>query len=219
MARLTPISKLKLKHILFEPLRYGGLSTGLIELPLPEIIRIGRHSYNIPLTLDDMADNITYGQRLYLVREETVDVGFILRFITGYYYPMATGNAWDEQQALNFGGKVLHCLAREVYPVANHLLKLTDEMVKREQKLLYRAPTKQEKAAGIEKLNMFSDLSSIMYLQDSFKCPETEVMRKPYNDCLVRFMMQKEQAAYQERLSEVYHREAEAKSKTKHSKR
>jgi len=93
------------------------------------------------------------------------------------------------------------------------LVKLMGDLAERERKLLHREPTKQERAAGIERLNVFSDLTALLFLQQSFNCTEAQVAEKPYNDCLVRFMLQKEQNAYAERLQDVYQKESEQKIK------
>jgi hypothetical protein len=89
------------------------------------------------------------------------------------------------------------------------------QLIDRELKLLKREPTKQEKAAGIDKLGKYADLMAVTFLMESFRCSESDVMMKPYNDCLVRFMLQRDQNAYADRLADVYKREQEQKTKTK----
>jgi hypothetical protein len=88
-------------------------------------------------------------------------------------------------------------------------------MVTREQALLHREPTKQEKAAGIEKLSIFSELNSLDFLRNTMNKTLEEVMLTPYNECLVRFMMAKEHAAYLDRYYEIQKEESEAKIKRK----
>ena len=194
-----------------QPLRYAGLSVGLSEMALPQYLILKRKRRDIPVTLEDFSDNLVYGQKMYLQRPEPEQYGIIIRFIAGYYYPIVTGRKWDDKQALKFGAWVLRARVLELFPVALHLVNLMGELATREIKLLERKPTQQEKQAGIDKLNKFSDLSAIVYLQESFKCTMDEVMLKPYNDCLVRFMYQKEQNSYAERLAEVYRREQQKK--------
>jgi hypothetical protein len=145
------------------------------------------------------------------MRKEENDFGAILRVIEGYYYPLVTRYEihklviykgtykWDEDKALLFGKYILPLKAKDLYPVAMHLTTLIGEMAEREQKLLHREPTKMELAAGIEKLNVFSELTSLDFLRDAMKCTVPEVLLTPYNECLVRFMVAKEQADYQER--------------------
>jgi hypothetical protein len=41
----------------------------------------------------------------------------------------------------------------------------------------------------------------------SFNLTEAAVMQLPYDDCLVRFMLQKEQQAFNERLAELRNKE------------
>ena len=69
-----------------------------------------------------------------------------------------------------------------------------------------------ELAAGIEKLNVFSDLTSLDFLRDAMKCTVPEVLLTPYNECLVRFMVAKEQADYQERYMNEMNNKTKAKA-------
>ena len=210
---MESIEKISLKQM-FNP-QYTGLSDGLTQLPMPEQMQIGRVKFPIPQNMDELCENICYGQRLFLVRKEDNDIGMILRVIDGYYYPMFTKNKWDEDKALLFGKKVITLKVVNLYPIAMHLVTLIAQMVEREQKLLHREPSKQEKAAGIDKLSIFSELNALDYLRDSLKKTIEEVMLTPYNECLVRFMREKEVGAYQDRYMEVIKRESESKTKYK----
>lgn len=212
-SRLVSINRLTLQRYALEQHRYSGLSEGLKALPVPEALRIGRHTYPVPSDLDAFCADLTYGQRQYLAEKEGIDVGVILRLTAGYYYPIATGRPWNEKQALSFGKIVLNSLVKDLYPVTNHLTTLMEQLVNREAKLLNRKPSKQEKAAGIDKLTKFADLTAMLFLQQSFNTTPEAVMLLPYNDCLVRFMLSKEQAAFQDRLTEVYRKERESKAK------
>jgi len=116
---------------------------------------------------------------------------------------------------LLFGNKILPCKVKELYPVAMHLIKLVSELADREIKLLHREPSKIEKAAGIDKLNIFTELNSLDFLRDAMKITVPEVLLTPYNECLVRFMNAKEMAAFQERYFELIKEEATAKPKYK----
>ena len=208
---IVPAEKLTLGHILREPHRYGALADDFLKMQFPAVLTIGRTAYPVPLTLKQFSRHLCYGQRLFLAQREPHDIGYVLRYIDGYYYPFATGRPWDEAKALSFGRKILNCKAKDVFPVAQHLINLMDELIKREQKQLQREPSKLEKAAGIEKLNRFAGLTSLIFLMDSFKLPEAAVMLLPYDDCLVRFMLQKEQQAYAERLTELQAKESKSR--------
>lgn len=212
-SREVSINRLTLERYTLEPHRYAGLAEGLASLPVPESIRIGRHTYAVPSDVDDFCAELTYGQRQYLAEKEVIDTGIILRLIAGYYYPIATGKKWNEREALSFGRIVLNSLVKDLYPTATHLTTLMEQLVTRESKLLQRTPSKQEKAAGIDKLTKFADLTAMLFLQQSFNATPEQVMLLPYNDCLVRFMLSKEQAAFQDRLTEVYRKESAAKHK------
>jgi hypothetical protein len=205
--KVVAIEKLTLRRMALEPERYTALAEGLAQLPVPEALRIGKRTLAVPQTLEDFSNNITYGQRLYLARSEPYDLGLILRFVAGYYYPLYAQKPWDENAALTFGRIVLNLHVINLYPVTMQLVNLMAELATRESKLLHREPSKQERAAGIERLNKFSELTSLMFLCESFKCTEAAVMLMPYNDCLVRFMLAKEQATFHERLTEIIRKE------------
>jgi hypothetical protein len=215
MVQLKSIDKLTLKKMMFNFELYSGLPDGLIQLPIPELIMIKKKLFPVPQNLDEFTSNLCYGQRIFLARKEDNDFGIIIRMIDGYYYPLTTGKKWDEDKALLFGKYVLTCTVNEIYPVAMHLVNLVSEMAQREQKLLYREPSKMELAAGIEKLNIFSDLTALDFLRDVMKCTVPEVLLTPYNECLVRFMLAKETAEFQERYMELIKKDSEPKSKYK----
>lgn len=204
------LERITLKQMITDA-KYFGLSDGLKQLPLPEKLKIKRKSYDIPEDLETFSDSICYGQRLFLSEEETNDFGAILRMIDGYYYPIVTKMLWNENNALLFGKLVLTLSVIHLYPVAMHLITLMADLISREIKLLHREPTKQERAAGIDKLAIFTDLSALDFLRQSLNKTEEEVLLTPYNDCLVRFMLAKEQNAYMERLNKVYQDEAKSK--------
>jgi len=210
---MVHIDKLTLKDMMFNTLLYSGLPEGLVQLPVPDQIRIKDKNYPVPATLEEFCKMICYGQRLFITRKEDNDFGVIIRVMDGYYYPIVTGGKWDEDIALKFGKLIITCMVKDLYPVANHLINLVSEMSEREQKLLYSEPTKMELAAGIEKLNVFSEMTSLDFLRDVMKCTVPEVLLTPYNECLVRFMIAKETAGYQERYYELLKKDSEPKSK------
>jgi len=193
--------------------QYAGLTDGLVELPLPETIRIKSGEYPIPKNLEEFTNAICYGQRIFFTQKEDNDFGSIIRVIDGYYFKLVTKSKWDADKALLFGKYVLNCTVIELYPVAMHLITLISEMVEREQALLHREPSKIELAAGIEKLNIFSDLTALDFLRDAMKITVPEVLLTPYNECLVRFMIAKEQTEFQERYFELMKEASKTKAK------
>ena len=203
MANIKHIDKLTIKDMMRDLDSYAGLTEGLVQLPLPDRIKIGRKVYDIPKTMDEFADNICYGQRLFMARAEDNDIGLIMRMMDGYYYPIATKKKWDEDKSLLFGNKILTCKVKELYPVAMHMITMVSEIAERELKLLHKEPSKVEKAAGIEKLNVFSELNALDFLRDAMQITVPEVLLTPYNECLVRFMNAKETRDYQERYFEL----------------
>jgi hypothetical protein len=200
---IIPVRKLTLWQVLFQPERYGGLAEDLGKLPVPPVLRIGRRTMPVPQELEEFCANLCYGQKLYLATEEPFDVGVILRYVAGYFYPIYTGKRWDERRALLFGKKILSSSVVTLYPVAIQLVSLMEQLAKREQAMLHREPTSEERAAGVESLNRFAALTSLIFLQEQFHCSQDEVMLLPYDDCLVRFMLAKEEGAYRERLMAI----------------
>jgi hypothetical protein len=216
MERLKKIDKLTLKDMVINLRLYSALSDGLIKLPVPTQLVIKRKRFRIPDNMEEFTSNLCYGQRLFITRKEDNDFGTILRYIDGYYYPLYSDKKWDEELALLFGKEVLTCKVKDLYPTAMHLVALASEMIDREQTLLYREPSNLEKAAGIDKLNVFADLNSLHFLRDALKVPIPEVLLTPYNECLVLFMQAKEIFDYTERHQKLIREESERKSKSKY---
>jgi hypothetical protein len=214
MESIKPIGKLTLKDMIENNL-YSGLATGLQQLPVPDTLTMKRKKLKVPETMEELTLNICYGQRIFLTRKEDNDFGAIIRIMDGYYYPLFTKKQWNEEKALLFGKIVITCKVIELYPIAIHMVNLISEMAEREQKLLHREPSKIEKAAGIEKLNVFSELTAIDFLRTNMGKTEEEVLLTPYDECLVRFMLAKETADFQERYMEEIKRQSEPKNKFK----
>lgn len=208
---LTNPDKLTLGQMMAGNDTYAGLSAGLATLPVPLYVRIGKRRYPVPQTVDEFTGAICYGQRLFLTREEKNDYGVIIRIIDGYYYPIVTKKKWDQDHALLFGKLVLTCTVVELYPVVIHIVNLIGEMITQEQRLLHREPTKMELAAGIEKLNVFADLTALNFLRDTMKIPVAEVLVTPYRECLVRFMLEKETEDYKSRYYQLLNEEQKSK--------
>lgn len=213
MAQLKDPDKLTLKELMFRFEDYSGLPEGLIRLPVPNDIKIRRRYYNVPVNYEEFTKTLCYGQRLFLSQKEEKDFGLIIRMIDGYYYPVVTGEKWDADKAIIFGKYVLLCKVIHLYPVAMHLISLVAELAEREKQLLYREPSKVELAAGIEKLNLFSEMASLDFLRDTMKIPISEVLLTPYKECLVRFMLAKETEEYRERYFQLIQETSQPKSK------
>ena len=215
MASLIPIHKLTLKDMIQNGSGYISIADQLCQLPVPDQIRIKKKYYPVPRDLDQFTRSLCYGQRLFFNTNEENDYGVIIRMIDGYYFPVVMGGKWDQDKALLFGKHVITCTVIDLYPVSFHLVKLFGDMIEREHKLLYHAPSKMELAAGIEKLNVYSELSALDFLRDSMKVPVYEVLLTPYNECLVRFMLAKETEDFKTRYIELQNEELKIKSKKK----
>ena len=213
MENVKRINKLKLFDMIKHPKLYAGLPEGLIEIPLPDKFKIKRKLLTIPGTREEYANNICYGQRLYLARKEENDYDLIFRQIGGYFYPEITGEKWVENKVLTLIKNIVTCKAKEVYPVTMRLVNLISELIINEQKLLHREPTKMELAAGIEKLDPYAELNVLDFLRDAMKVTVDEVLITPYNECLVRLMNAKAIQDYQERYMKLQLEESELKYK------
>ena len=215
MARIKQPDKLRLIDMMTYFEQYEGLPEGLVQMPVPSRIKIKGRYYKVPGSLDDFLDTLVYGQRIFFTKEETDDFSAIIRIMDCYYYPIVEKRKWNADNALLFGKNILTCIVEQVYPVAMHMIKLVSEMAEREHKLLQREPTKLELAAGIEKLNVFAELSSLDFLRDAMKITVGEVLQTPYKECLVRFMQQKEVDDYKERYMKLMNEKATAEMKLK----
>lgn len=213
MVRIKDIEKLTLKEMMFNINLYSGLPDGLIQLPVPDFIRIDGKRMTVPQDLKEFTDHLCYGQRMFLAQKEDNDFGVIIRIMDGYYYPLFTRDPWDDKKAILFGRKIILCNAGQLYPVANHLMILISQMIEREHKLLYRNPSKIELAAGIEKLNLYSEWANLDFLSNVMKCTIPEVLLQPYNECLTRFMQAHDTNEFQERYFELMKKDSEPKSK------
>lgn len=212
MARVIPIFNLTLRQMMFDP-SYHALADDLRNFPVPDTIRISRRRWPVPLDFTTFSKSICYGQRLFMTREENNDFGAIFRIMDGYYHPIVTGGKWDEDEAIVFGKNILNCKVFELYPVVMLLINYMAELVKREQRLLQRELKKIERAAGVEKLAPYSELISLDFLRDVMKITIPEVLQTPYNECLVRFMLNKEIEDYRERYAELSRIESESNNK------
>lgn len=213
MARVIRVERLRLWQMMSK-WEYHALADDLVKLPVPERILIKSKYYYVPTTLDEFTKTLTYGQRLFLARKTENDFDAMIRVIDGYYYPLVTGKKWNEENALLFGKYVLTCKVFELYPVVMQIVTLIEQMTDREYRLLHREPSKVEQAAGIEKLTVFSELTSINFLADAMRIPLAEVFTQPYNECLVRFMLEKEMNDYRDRYFKLLKEESESKSKS-----
>jgi hypothetical protein len=213
MENVKRINKLKLFDMIKHPELYAGLADGLIELPLPDKFKMKGKILHIPDTRQELAENICYGQRLYLSRNEINDFGIIIRISGGYFYPQLTGLKFNDKNICKILKYVLTCLAKDIYPVVLHIVKLMGELIENEQKLLHREPTKMELAAGIEKLDPYAELNVLDFLRDAMKVTVDEVLITPYNECLVRLMNAKAIQDYQERYMKLQSEEMELKTK------
>lgn len=209
--KIIPFQKLRLIDMMRQPEQYSGLADDLVKFAPPDQIRIGRRRYRVPADFDEFTKQLCYGQRLFFNQQEENDFGIIIRMIDGYYYPIVTGKKWDQDCALRFGKNIITCTVEEIYPVAMHLVNLYAKMIEREHKLLHREPSKMELAAGIERLNVYSELSALDFLRDAMKIPVAEVLLTPYNECLVRFMMAKETEDYKCRYIEIMEKDMKTK--------
>lgn len=199
MASIKHINKLKVKDVLYRPFTYRGIVEGLIKLPCEDTIELGSFTYRVPKDIREMSGMLTYGQRIELSDMPEADGDMILHVIC---------TVFDVSYK-----DVLKAKAKEIYPVVVHLTDLFNKILVREAESLYRKPKAEELAAGVERLNKFGTLQTLLFLQGSFNETPEGVMLRPYEDCLTRLMLNKEQQEYQERYIEVIKEKNKLKKK------
>ena len=205
MEIIIPVENLTLKQFLKHADRYISLIEDLVNLPCPDRMRIGLNYYPVPQNIDQLTETICYGQRLFLAGSVEGDMATILHTIIGYYYPLIFNGGWDIDKANKVLSKIQSCNVVELFPASYQMLKLTGDLIERERKLLNRKVKPEEIQAGIDILNKYADLSAIDFLRESKRLnSDNEIMLLSYSECLVRFMKEKEEQEFAERLREIY---------------
>lgn len=180
----------------FIALSEKGDTSDLIEfyksLPTPLTMRIGFKRYKVPQTLDELIQSINWEQRLFLAVEPENYLDGVLRMFDCWFYSILTGKEFSEKEAYRIGKKALNCNVDELLPFAEKMQSLVVEMLEFEQEKTAGATNKTWLAAGGAKLAIYADMVTIDFLANEFKCTQDEVMEKPYADCLVRLMRQKD---------------------------
>ncbi|MDD2277848.1 MAG: hypothetical protein PHS05_02170 [Bacteroidales bacterium] len=175
----------------------------LAGLAVPYNIRIGLREYPVPLTVNDLGDNICWGQRLLMATEHKSDLETYMFFLANYYQPVVTGKPFSEKRVMKFYKKITKCHAVEAYPVLTRLVNLFTEMVKIENEKLNRPPTKAMQAAEIDKLQPFSDLNILELIADKCKVKLTDAHMEEYNVVFALLWSEKESQDFQERYSQI----------------
>lgn len=212
MDGMKNIELVTLADMVAHPELYWSLADQLTGLPCPSVFMVER----VPEDIEQFTERLSYGQKYFMTAEEKNDVNVIIRYIGGYFFPLLTSKPWVESECLKWCETIKFMPVVDLYPITFRLTELMLEVVEREKKLLERKPSKQEQAAGIEKLNKFADLSAVKFLQREFGISREAVMQLPYNDCLVEFLYNHELQAYEQRLAEIYRKENEDKAKNKY---
>ena len=212
MDGMKNIELVTLADMVARPDLYWSLAEQLTTLPCPSVFMVEE----VPENIEQFTERLSYGQKYFMSAQEKNDVNVIIRYVGGYFFPLLTGKPWDESECLKWCECLKPMPVVDLYPITFRLTELMLEVVKREKELLERKPSKQEQAAGIEKLNRFSELSAIKFLQKEFGVSRDAVMQLPYNECLVEFVYSHEVQAYEQRLAEIYRKENEDKAKNKY---
>lgn len=185
----------------------------------PERIRIGVKTYLVPTSVEQLQQNITWGQRLYLATESENLLDVTLRLFGGWYYSIVSGKAFSEDKALKFGRKALGCYITELLPVAASLFKLVEGLLIQEHSATSGDPDKVWKAAGGDMLNKYGDKLTLDFLASRLSvmygkpCGHAEVMAAPYLDCLIQLMERRDFAKVEKEYRELSMLAAQANAK------
>jgi len=175
----------------------------LAELPCPTKLRIGVREYAIPNSIEQFTDNICWGQRLYMASKQTNEFESILYLIASFYQPILDKSKFDDEKVLNTFVRLLNCNADEILPVLNRFSIFFADMIANEMAKLNREVTREMRAAEINKLQPFSDMSILELIAERCKVPLLEAHLINYNIVLVLLWKDKETDEFGKRYNEL----------------
>ena len=179
------------------------LQQDLYELPCPDRIRIGFKTYRVPTTVQELSDNICWGQRLFAMSPQKNDLESFLFLVSNYYQPIVTGKEHSEEAAVKFYRKITRCHVNELYPVAFRMANLFSDLVKNEHDKLSGNITKEMKAAEIEKLNVFADFNILKMVANELKVDIRQAHLIEYNIVFTLLLSEKESMDFNARYNEI----------------
>lgn len=131
------------------------------------------------------------------------DLEAMLIYVSGYYQPIVTKKKYSEERTIDFFKKVVHLNVKELYPVCGKLMRLFEETISIEEKKLNSTPDQTKRAAGIERLGLFSELSIMEMIAEKTRLPIYEVPTIEYNLVFSFLLKEKEMNDFQERYNEL----------------
>jgi hypothetical protein len=179
------------------------LQKQLTELACPYTITIGLRTYLVPITVNDLRDNICWGQRLLMATPHTNDFESILYFVCNYYQPIVTRSPFDENKVNRLYKKIARVNVVDLYPVLVRLVTLFTEMVEIEAQKLNSEPSKEMRAAEVDRLKPFSDLNILEMISNKCKVPLSEAHLQEYNVVFALLWCEKETADFNQRFYQI----------------
>jgi len=179
------------------------LQKQLSELACPNEIRIGLKYYPVPLTVNEFKSNLCWGQRLMMNTVHTSDFESFLFYFANYYQPIVTKKPHSEKAVMAFYKKIVNCHVEEIYPVLTKLVNHYLELVQIEARKLSSPPDKKLRAAEIDRLKPFNDLSILELVSNKCKVRLDEAHLQPYNVVFALLWYEKEQQEFQKRYNEI----------------
>ncbi len=204
LKRLVKLSKIG--HI-------SRLQEQLSELACPERLRIGLRTYHVPISTDQLRDNICWGQRLMMNNRHETDFESMMFFVSNYYQPIVTKQEFSEERVIEFYRRLTTCHAHEIYPVLIRIVTFFEQMVETEIARLNSEPDKKMKAAEVSRLKPFTDLNILELISSKTGVKLHDAHLVDYNTVFALLWQEKETIEFRKRYDEILI--AASKSKTK----
>lgn len=198
--------------------RTAKLSNQLCALLCPDELRVILKTHPVPKDVEELKANLCWGQRLLMATPHTLDLETIYYYTANYFAPFHfskynSEHPYSDHMASKMYIKLLSSHARDVFPVTNRLVNLFKELIEQENERLKSKPNKTMIAAGVDKLNVFSDWSALELIAE--KCRITDIERNAltvsYNTAITILLKEKEVAEFQERFTQIVKIQNESK--------
>ena len=199
------VKYLTLKKLLTLSTKHGcnKLIDQLCELPCPDKIRIGLRYYHVPKSIEEFTESICWGQRLFMSSEQSTELEALLYLLACYYQPQITKSQFDEKKVIKVFKRLLSSNAIELFPAVNRLSFLFAKAVQNETDKLNGTVTREMRAAEIDRLKPFAELSILQTISDKCKVPLMEAHLVEYNVVFAILWAEKETADFNKRYQEL----------------
>lgn len=201
MKYIHHIDYLTLRGLLKMPQR-EVLIQQLSELACPEFLRIGLRYYKVPTNVHEFRDSLCWGQRLMMATPHTYDHESMLYFVANYFYP----GGHSPEGVQKFYPKLFNSFAKDIYPVLVRLVSLFEQTIEIEEKKLTGFVSPEMRAADIDKLKAFTDLSILQMIAEKTGCKLKDAHLEGYNTVFALLLQEKETADFARRYEQILKR-------------